>query len=349
MSSRNPWATFPSGSAGGRRRRVSTQSWPLPTQQRGRSRKGSNPFAKLLRWIGTALFIIYTFLNLVGMLTDGDVSSDSRIQEHYNNESYQIPQADSRPPALPSPATYEQAKSFLVDNPIYDQQVFSPVRCDINPIDLSRASARQIEQHLNDYTSCLMRVFGPAIEGAGFTAVRPPVTVYDGTIYTACGEMPEYNAAYCAADQQVYFAKRLADIFPREYLDVPFVAESVLAHEFGHAIQGRTGILISERAYEQQLSELDALEFSRRTEVQADCWAGQFNSSVNDSIGIGASDQRRLASFFSTLGDDALTGDPNAVGNHGRGESRQRWYTTGTQETSMGACNTFVAPSNTVK
>ena len=51
------------------------------------------------------------------MLTDGDVSSDSRIQEHYNNESYQIPQADSRPPVLPSPATYEQAKSFWVDNP----------------------------------------------------------------------------------------------------------------------------------------------------------------------------------------------------------------------------------------
>lgn len=319
----------------------------MPTSRRRRQQ--ASPLVTFLRWVGIAIFCIFSFLSAAGLISDGDVPDGNRSQEHYQNETYQVPPADPNPPDLPMPETYEEAEQLMVANPIYDQHALSPVSCEISSIDLSSASPNQIEQHLNDYTACLMQVFSAAIENAGFTAVRPTVTVYDGPVYTACGKMPEYNAAYCGADQQVYYAKNLPDIFPAEYQHVPFVAESILAHEFSHAIQGRTGILISERAYESQMSESNALELSRRTEVQADCWAGQFNMSIQDSVGLSQRDQDKLSVFFAALGDDALTGNPFTEGNHGLGSSRQSWYLTGNRNTNMGACNTFIAPSSSVR
>lgn len=309
-----------------------------------------NGLSNALKWAGLAILAIFVATTIANLFSNtDDTGIQGRQNTQYQNEDYQVPPVDQNPKALPEPDNYTQATQWMEQNSFYDVTVARPVRCEVAAIDLASASNSQLEQHLNDYLSCLMRVWGPALESAGYVAVRPSVTVYDTTIRTRCGKMPKMNAAYCSADQQVYYASDLPRIIPSQLKNTPFIVESVLAHEFSHAIQGRTGILYSEAAWQQNSDQVTADNFSRRTEVQADCWAGMFNASVAQSLNISEEDQQQISTLFFSIGDDQLTGDPSIAGNHGHGDTRQSWYLTGVSNTLAGACNTYVVPDDQVK
>lgn len=302
--------------------------------------------------VGMILLIVFLGVILANLLGSGDEGGGQRGNQQYQNENYQVPQADPAPPDFPVPETLEEATTWMAENPIYDQNLARPVRCEITAIDLRSASKAQLEQHMNDYTACLMRVFGPSLEAAGYIAVRPTVTVYSSAnVETACGKLPDYNAAYCMADQQIYYSTNLPDVIPGSLVNQPFLVESILGHEFAHSVQARTGILISERAweYEYRDDEPTANDYSRRTELQADCWAGQFNGSVAQSLDISDNDQKTISELFFSLGDDELTRNPNVDGNHGLGRNRQLWYLDGSALTEMSTCNTYIATSDKVR
>lgn len=307
-------------------------------------RGGMSPLKLIILLIGGVLVAMV----LISLLSDADNPVNTPPAD-YQNENYQVPRVDTNPPELPMPQTYGEATQWLTSSPIYSSQIAVPVRCEANPIDLQNASNAALQEHFNELTGCLMRVFGPPIEQAGYVPVRPSVTIYTSPVSTRCGQMKMNNAAYCAADQQVYYASDLPRIVPTELRGVNYVVESVIAHEFAHAIQARTGILISEAAWEQQSEEAIANNFSRRLEVQADCWAGQFIHSVGYSVGIDEQSMQQLSLLFHSIGDDELTGDPNVEGNHGHGATRQQWFLAGTTSTSMGACNSFTVPDDQVR
>lgn len=306
----------------------------------------------MLKTLLMAIGVIILGMVLFSLLSAGsqlqDLPANAPVAE-YQNEDYRVPPVDNNPPELPMPQTYGEATDWLLNNPIYGSEISVPVRCDATPIDLRNASRAELETHFNELTGCLMRVFAPALEDAGYQAVRPSVTIYSSEVQTRCGTMPRQNAAYCAADQQVYYAADLPDIVPTQLQDVNYVVESVIAHEFGHSIQARSGVLISEAAWEQNSSEPVANELSRRLEVQADCWAGQFINSVGLSVGVDADGVQRLSQLFYSIGDDQMTGDPNVEGNHGHGDSRRNWFLDGTTSTQMGTCNAFAASEDRVR
>lgn len=348
------WGTAPAGQTPGYG--APTRA-PFGYQQPGLGRpqpKRRGGFGKFLLALVLVPVFFFAALVILGALTGiDDTTPPPQSTGQYENEQYRVPGADTTPPDLPMPETYGDAREWMTNNPIYNQTAPAPIDCDAAPIDLLNASKAELQDHFNQLTGCLMRTFGPAMERADFIPVRPTVTVYTTQIQTPCGKMPRKNAAYCSADQQVYYAADLPSIVPDELRATPYVVESVIAHEFGHAIQGRTGILISEAAWQQAYTERNeessALEISRRTEVQADCFAGQFIHSVGDAVGVGDTEKSRIGLLFYSIGDDQLTGDPDVVGNHGRGESRITWYQTGLQNTSMGACNSYVAEPQTVR
>ncbi len=173
-----------------------------------------------------------------------------------------VPAPDTDPPEIPQPETYGEAEAWLIANPVYDQTAPVPTECAVPLIDIRTAPVGELSAHLNDLTACLWRVWSDPLEQAGYKMPRPPVTVYTEPITSGCGQLDEVNAVYCAADQRIYYAKPLWKIFPSDQQGMPFVVESVIAHEFGHAIQARTGILISSMAFEQQASSADAKVFS---------------------------------------------------------------------------------------
>jgi len=260
---------------------------------------------------------------------------------------------DRHPSELPTPDTYAEATTWLQKNPVYRQAPAIPTDCALPEIDMTRASSAALEKHLNDLTACLVKVWKPPLAAAGFELPRPPVNVYNGAVTTKCGKLDDINAVYCSADQQIYYSRQLWKIFPTDQQRDRFVVETVLAHEFGHTIQARTGILISSMAWEQRAEEKDdssaANVYSRRLEVQADCFSGMFSHAVAASSGLSGDELTNLREVIYNLGDDVLTGQASYDGDHGSGKARKTWFSTGQSATSMGACNTYTASEKAVR
>jgi uncharacterized protein len=298
----------------------------------------------LLAVIGLGLLTVLALvlINAMGSAQTQDAA--------YANDDYQVPAPDLSPPPIPIPETFDQAEQWLTANAVYGETVPAPVRCEVPAIDVARASDAALDAHFEDLVECLVRVWQPPLTAAGFLLPRPSVTIYTEQISTRCGSgrLPR-NAFYCPADQQIYWSNTLGEIL------APFsqsrrAGDQIMAHEFGHAIQGRTGIIASSQGIRQSTSEDGLqLEIGRRTELQADCFAGQFMRSVSVSLGLEQGDVERIQRDFFNSGDDALSGDPNIVGDHGRARSRQFWGSTGLSTAEVGRCNTFTVPSNQVR
>lgn len=268
----------------------------------------------------------------------------------YANEDYTPPPADLSPSSLPGPRTLSAAEQLVTDNPLYAQPVVTPTNCAMGPLDMVNSSRGAMQTHLNDLMGCLMRVYDEPVTQAGFEMPRPPVTVYDQPITTACGDFNEVNAAYCSGDQRIYYARPLLEALGSRASTTDYAAETILAHEFGHAVQARTAILISEKVLEQQAgTEAAAMDYSRRTEVQADCLAGLYVGSVAQSQGLGNAELARLSGLMYNLGDDVLSGQTGYSASHGTGDARRAWFERGVSTPRIGTCNAFTASADAVR
>jgi predicted metalloprotease len=292
--------------------------------------------------------IVIAGLSLLGFVGTGLGTSSGSSDSAYQNNDYKVPPPDLSPPPLPVPETYEEAQQVITSSPFYGQTAPAPVRCDAKPIDVASASDAQLKQHLDASMECLVRVWEPPVTGAGLIIVRPSVTIYGAKTTTKCGSTG-VNAFYCAADQQVYYSNRLDDELPIIAQD-KWAVDVVIAHEFGHALQARTGILISAKALGQNSNdEQTDLLYSRRLETQADCFSGMYIRSVSQSLGISQGDLQGIESTYKAVGDDSVTGNAAIVGNHGLARSRVFWGDTGLGNSSVGACNTFTVPASRVR
>lgn len=176
-------------------------------------------------------------------------------------------------------------------------------------------------------------------------AVKPQIIAYSSKMKTKCGEIDTRNASYCGADQNIYYASDLMSTFPERFTQgQTFLIETVLAHEFGHSVQGRAGILLSVEGYKRASPDLPRAEYSRRLELQADCFAGEFVGSVRDAFGLTGADITRLAQAFAVNGDEKSP-QPPPFGAHGLGMNRQQWFTNGAQNPQLSVCNIYLANS----
>jgi predicted metalloprotease len=285
-------------------------------------------------------------LALGGLVLAGLFFAQSEVA--YQNDDYKVPPPDKNPPPIPLPKTYEEAINFVAKNPFYGQTAPLPVRCNSQRIDVGSASDDMLKAHFEGLMECLVRVWQPPLTKAGFIIVRPTVTIYGTEITTKCGKSG-VNAFYCSGDQQVYFSSKLAQAVDIVQKD-KWAADVVMAHEFGHALQARSGILISSHALGANANDEGIeLEFSRRLETQADCFSGMFIRAVSLSLGVKQADEDGIEQTYVAVGDDTLTGKPDIVGNHGHAKSRRYWGATGIGTSDVGKCNTFTAPKELVR
>ena len=253
---------------------------------------------------------------------------------------------------IPPIPTSGQIDSWLTDNTLYAQRPLTNVRCELQPVN-PHASIPEQETAMNDFIACLMKVWSVPVTDAGYTLPRPAVTVYDQPIQTPCGKEETHNAFYCMTNQQFYYATDLADALPNSISTKSWIVEVILAHEFGHAVQGRSGILSARnRILKQTTNEDDAMLLSRRSEAQADCFSGAFLQAIATSQGF---DEATIASFkeaYYSFGDDVLSGKAGFVADHGSGASRQNWGTKGLDiggnGSTLGACNSWNVASSEV-
>ncbi|MBP8919961.1 MAG: neutral zinc metallopeptidase [Micropruina sp.] len=307
-----------------------------------------NPLGRVLMLLVGVCGVLLLGVIVANVLTGGTDWANPRP-----TETWTPPPPDMNPPALPAPKTYGEATQWLENNPLYRQSVTMPTDCYAlrPPIEALTASESELNQRLLDLTACLTKVWKAPMEAAGFQLPRPPATTYTKPIQTACGALDKVNASYCGADQRIYYSAELPNVFPPEVRNTPFLMEMIIAHEFGHTIQARTGIIIANNAWEQRAgSKAEANVFSRRLELQADCLAGMWVQAVAPSVGLNASNLDGLRKVAYHLGDDVLSGKPNIDSGHGLGATRQRWFEAGLQGgNSIAQCNTYVVPKDRVR
>ena len=254
------------------------------------------------------------------------------------------------------PKNNAEAKTLTENNPLYSTSLESPVRCDLELLSGGKQKDEELEANLQAYLGCLTRVWGPTLEKAGYKTFQPKITVFPegGTVTTECGKQKSQNAFYCAADQRIYIAQDMLDVLSTNLSKARAIFNLIIAHEYGHTIQGQSGILVSGNALAKSGSDSKAMEISRRLETQADCFAGAAMSSLWQGLKLTDADRQDILNIIMDLGDDKLrernNGDPNEEGDHGKGKNRHMWLERGlTSNGSLGQCNTFTASSGEVE
>ena len=279
-----------------------------------------NPLRALLLAVIAVAVVAVAALMITGLFAEPS-------QGAYQNDDYRVPPPDTNPPPIPIPQTDQEVVQWTEANAIYTQIMPAPVRCPVQPIDVQNASEAVLQAHFDGLVECLVRAWQPPVTDAGFIIIRPTVTIYGDSVTTKCGDSG-INAFWCSADQQIYFSSQLPDRLSA--LRGKWAADVVMAHEFGHLVQGRTGLFAAGIIASQSTgSEKEGLIFRRRLETQADCFSGTFIRSVSTSLNIQQTDVEEILNSYKVVGDDAGSGDPNVVGDHGLSRSRLYWATWG--------------------
>jgi predicted metalloprotease len=297
-----------------------------------------NPLLAVLVAVAALAVLALAALAVVGLTRRPTVAP-------YQNDDYQPPPVVANPPAVPNPTSVAQAEQWIKQNSIYATAMPAPVRCEVARINPRTATDAELQAHLDAMVSCLLRDWDQPATKAGFVLVRPGIHIYGDRITTKCGDKG-INAMYCDADQQIYYS-RLVTTSIKGLADNPWATETVIAHEFGHAIQARTGIFLATYGLEEQTDDTHAqLLLNRRLENQADCFSGLFLRSVSRSIGLQQSDLDALLDIYVQLGSDKLSGKPGIESNHGLSASRRYWGQMGLANSDVGRCNTYLAAAS---
>jgi predicted metalloprotease len=207
----------------------------------------------------------------------------------------------------------------------------------------------------------ITREWTDIFEKDGRTYKKPVVVFYSGQTSAACGGAAQsaMGPFSCAADQQIYldtsFFKEIEKRFrscEAGSTSCQFAQAYVIAHEIGHHVQNLLGILPKVQQ-QQRMDKVSANQLQVRVELQADCLAGVWARHENERLQkegkpplVEPGDVEAALQTAAAVGDDTLqrktTGRvvPDSF-THGSSEQRQRWFSTGFQESTVSACNTF--------
>ena len=191
-------------------------------------------------------------------------------------------------------------------------------------------------------------------EQSGRTDYRVPgFVIFEDFTDSSCGGADErIGPHYCPLDESIYldfdFFAQLRDQFGARG---DFAPAYVLSHEFGHHIQ--TVIGVNERVRElQQENPGQSNDLSVSMELQADCFAGVWASTLRVATGSGANIELDPGEILEAIeaaeavGDDRIQAQAQGQVNpetwtHGSSAQRSQWFTTGYDAGDPAACDTF--------
>jgi predicted metalloprotease len=177
---------------------------------------------------------------------------------------------------------------------------------------------------------------------------RAQLVVYDGAVSTdGCGGATSaVGPFYCPADQRVYLDLTFYEDMRRQLgASGDFAWAYVIAHEVGHHVQNLAGTDDTVARFERD-DPGRANELSVRLELQADCYAGVWASTVFAEGDLEAGDLEEAFTASEAVGDDRLQEqagrrvDPDSF-THGSSEQRRTWFENGYEGGDPAACDTF--------
>ncbi len=207
-----------------------------------------------------------------------------------------------------------------------------------------------VENSLTDFWSDTL----PQQSSASFEPEKA-IRTFSGGISTGCGSASAaVGPFYCPVDQTIYLDTTFFRDVLQQQLGGPsgaFVEPYVLAHEYGHHVQHLLGT--DEKVRSRQGARSDSV----RLELQADCYAGMWAASATgteDSQGVvlisdlTKQDVQEAIAAATAVGDDRIQQagggqvDPDSW-THGSAQERVDWFTTGYDQGTLDACDTFAA------
>lgn len=174
------------------------------------------------------------------------------------------------------------------------------------------------------------------------------LTLFDTPIRTGCGTaQAAIGPHYCPLDKGIYLETGFfEDILARRFgATGDFAQAYVVAHEFGHHVQGELGISYWVR--EQQARNPRAKnDYSVRLELQADCLAGVWARSAAERGLLERGDIAEALAAAEAVGDDRIQQSQGQRINphtwtHGSAEQRQFWFEQGFDTGDTEMCDTF--------
>jgi hypothetical protein len=138
-----------------------------------------------------------------------------------------------------------------------------------------------------------------AREGRAYSSPRNVLWMTDGTIRTACGWGRPGGPGYCPADRSLFFPARF---FERFWPEPDAAIVVVIAHEWAHHAQLLRGMLRGQY-------------LTIQTELQADCFSGNFFAHARERNWLDPGDVEEAAQMSFNSGDDADWRDPRAHGS----------------------------------
>jgi uncharacterized protein len=239
----------------------------------------------------------------------------------------------------------------------------------INPLDLLNGGTVQVPRQqteqtqdstgapdaMRDFVARVLgsteRVWTEKFQAMGQQYNPPSLVMFEQFVQSACGmAQAAMGPFYCPPDQRVYIdVSFFEDMDRRLGASGDFAQAYVIAHEVGHHVQNLLGIADKVTRARMQSPEAEANALSVRMELQADCLAGVWAKSADDSRQIlEQGDIEEGLNAASAIGDDRLQRRsqgyvvPESF-THGSSEQRVRWFRRGLESSDMDQCDTFKA------
>ena len=240
---------------------------------------------------------------------------------------------------------------FGINNPL-GPSVQAPGADNPQPIPPSEDPQKDIKDFSVAVFENVQRTWAQSFKKDGQSYDDAKLVLYSQAVHTdGCGDATSsVGPFYCPADGRVYLDLSFYDDMAKQ-LGAPgdFAWAYVIAHEMGHHVQDEVGTSDEvERKSREDPSQANAL--SVRLELQADCYAGVWGSTVYKKGKLQPGDLDEAFTATEAVGDDRLqkqaTGRVNPdTFTHGTSEQRHHWFQTGYDSADPSSCDTFSADS----
>ena len=228
---------------------------------------------------------------------------------------------------------------LLGGNPLDVLQQVDVTQLTAPPIDSTEFEGRDsYEQFVSSVLGSTNDYWKETLKNTDTPYVAPTLVLFRGYTTSGCsGASSAVGPHYCPLDATIYldetFFEELTGLLGAQGGDV---AEAyVIAHEVAHHVQNLTGTI-----GEGQASNADSV----RIELQADCYAGLWASSLKDQGIFETNEITEAMNAASAVGDDSIQTKTEGQVHpeswtHGSSEQRVRAFTTGYESGDFSKCN----------